>query len=145
MVENLEFSAEKSRMDASLIQAFLSKTYWASGRTLEHVQRSIENSRCYGAFHDGKQIAFARVVTDCVAFAYLMDVFVLPDFRGQRVATRLLQYLLADPDLADIPVWQLKTSDAHPLYRRLGFEPIKDPENLMRLQRNLPIQSQPEA
>ena len=131
----LEFSTEQARVDVDLVYNFLRETYWAADRSLEQVQRTIENSRCYSVFLDRNQIAFARVVSDYVAFAYLLDVFVLPEFRGHGIATRLLNFVLADRELSDVSVWQLKTRDAHELYRGVGFGPLEEPELCMRLTR----------
>jgi len=131
----LEISTERARLDVDLIYNFLRETYWAADRSLEQVRRSIENSRCYGVFSDGNQIAFARVVSDYVVFAYIMDVFVLPEFRGRGIAKQLLNFILADPELSDVSVWQLQTRDAHELYRGVGFGPLEEPELCMRLMR----------
>ena len=46
------------------------------------VARSIEHSFCFGLYNRDGQIGFARVVTDYSSMAHLMDVFVLPAYRG---------------------------------------------------------------
>jgi hypothetical protein len=69
-------SKDKSKLDVPFIQNFLKDIYWAAGRTMEEVQRTIDASVCFGIYLDGKQIGFARVITDYVVFAYLMDVFI---------------------------------------------------------------------
>jgi GNAT superfamily N-acetyltransferase len=99
----MHITTDKTALDIVLIHDFLSTTSpWAQGIPLETVQRSIEHSLCFGGFIDGKQIAFARVVTDHATFAYLMDVFVLPDFRGQGHSRRLLEVIQDHPDLQNI-------------------------------------------
>jgi GNAT superfamily N-acetyltransferase len=99
----MHITTDKTALDIALIHDFLSTTSpWAQGIPLETVQRSIEHSLCFGGFIDGKQIAFARVVTDHATFAYLMDVFVLPDFRGQGHSRRLLEVIQDHPDLQNI-------------------------------------------
>jgi hypothetical protein len=80
-----EISTDPSRLDIGLIHNFLTSSYWATGRSREVVERSIAHSLCFGAYQDGHQIAFARVVTDRAVFAYLMDVFVVQGVsRAQR-------------------------------------------------------------
>lgn len=135
---DIVISSEPSHLDVELIHRFLNETYWASGRSRDQVQRTIDRCRCYGVFRNGQQIAFARVLSDFVTFAYVMDVFVLPEFRRQKIATRLMLHVLDDDELRDVTVWQLKTRDAHELYRNVGFELVdeSDVENLMRLHRD---------
>jgi RimJ/RimL family protein N-acetyltransferase len=128
----IEVSTDPSRLDVGLIHEFLStRSYWAEGRSRETVERSIANSLCFGAYADGRQIGFARVATDRAVFAYIMDVFVVPEQRGRGVATRLLECLLAHPDLQGLRLIALRTRDAHPLYARFGFTAMPDPESLM--------------
>lgn len=78
----IEVSTNKSRLDVPFIQNFLKDIYWAAGRTIEEVQTTIDASVCFGLYLDQKQIGFARVITDYVVFAYVMDVFVDANYRG---------------------------------------------------------------
>ena len=68
----IRISTDKDKLDISFIHKFLTNTYWAKGRTMEEVKTTIENSYCFGIYSNGKQIGFARVVTDYVVFAYIM-------------------------------------------------------------------------
>lgn len=136
----LAISSEADDMDVAMIHAFLTTTYWATGRTQEQVATSIRHSQPYGFFLDKKQIAFARVLSDKVAFAYVLDVFVLPSFRRQGYATRLLEHILNDRSFADVRVWLLKTRDAHEFYSRLGFTTLPAPDDFMRLFRQQPVE-----
>ena len=124
-------STDPARLDVALIHDVLSATYWARGRSRDVVERTLRHSLCFGAYTAGRQIAFARAVTDRAVFAYLADVFVLPEFRGRGVARRLMQAVLAHPDLANIPVCLLRTRDAHGLYAQCGFQPLPRPEEMM--------------
>ena len=128
---DLEISCERDRLDVALIHDFLRTSYWASGRSREIVERSIANSLCFGAYSAGKQIAFARVITDRAVFAYLADVFVVPDLRGRGVAKALMAAILAHPELQGLRTFLLGTRDAHGLYTRFGFGPIPEPQRLM--------------
>lgn len=131
MPTEVEIRTDPSSFDLQMIADFLSHTYWAEGRTTEQVRATIENSDCFGAFITDQQIGFARVVTDRVAFAYVMDVFVLPEHRNQGHATTLMQYILDYPALADVQNWLLKTQDAQSFYERFGFQAVVDAERMM--------------
>lgn len=125
----LKVSTDKSLLDLPLIFQYLNEqAYWSKGRTLEMVERSIENSLCFGLYDDGQQLGFARVVTDYTIFAWLMDVFILPDFQGAGHGKTLLDGVFNYPALAQIKTWGLKTRDAHTLYRQFGFQALEKPE-----------------
>lgn len=96
------------------------------GRSIEKVQRSIDNSLAFGLYRDEKQIGFARVVTDYATFVWLADVFVLDEFRGRGLAKWLVEVIVSHPQLQGFRRWVLATKDAHELYRRYGFAPLED-------------------
>ena len=115
-------STERARLNVNLIHHYLSNTsYWATGRSIETVRRSIEHSLPFGLYRGGRQIGFARVVTDRATFAWLADVFVLDEFRGEGLGKWLVETILAHPELQGLRRWTLGTRDAHELYRRFGF------------------------
>jgi GNAT superfamily N-acetyltransferase len=128
---DIEISCERDRLDVAMIHEFLRTSYWAAGRSREIVERSIANSLCFGAYSAGRQIAFARVITDRAVFAYLADVFVVPEFRRRGVAKALLAAILAHPELQSLRAFVLGTRDAHGLYARFGFGPVHEPQRLM--------------
>ena len=127
----LEVSTNKSRLDVPFIQDFLKDIYWAAGRTMEEVQTTIDASFCFGIYLDGKQIGFARVVTDYVVFAYLMDVFITPEHRGKGYSSALIKAMMEEPQLQQVKIWRLATSDAHFLYEKFGFRALAHPEKMM--------------
>ena len=128
----IEISSEKDRLDVEMIHRFLAEeSYWAKTRTLEQTRTAIEHSLCYGAYHDGRQIAFARVVSDQATFAYVGDVFVLDEFRGQGIGKRLMEAIVADPRLQNLRRWVLATRDAHGLYEQFEFSGLRHPERWM--------------
>jgi len=130
--QELEISSDRDRLDVDLIHQFLStSSYWAKGRTREVVERSIQSSICFGAYVEGRQVAFARVVTDRAVHAYLADVFVVPEFRGRGISKALMRAILDDPDLQGLK-WLLGTADAHGLYQQFGFVPLLEPERWMQ-------------
>ena len=126
-------STDKARLDLELIHEFLSSSaYWAQGRPLDVVQRSIGGSLCFGVYRGTQQVGFARVVTDRATFAWLCDLFVVEAYRGQGLGRWLVECIVAHPDLQTLRIFLLATRDAHELYRRYGgFQEISAPERLM--------------
>lgn len=125
-------STDRARLDISVIKAFLDRSYWAAGRPVEVIERSIENSLAFGLYNgDGRQVGFARVITDYATFAWLADVFILEEFRGQGLGKWLIETIIAHPHLQGFRRWVLATKDAHSLYSPFGFQPLKRPERWM--------------
>lgn len=127
----ITISKDKNKLDVQFIQNFLKDIYWAAGRTIEEVQRTIDASVCFGIYLDGKQIGFARVITDYVVFAYLMDVFISEEFRGKGYSSLLIENMMNDSELQEVKIWRLATTDAHFLYEKFGFTKLAHPEKMM--------------
>jgi GNAT superfamily N-acetyltransferase len=128
-----EVSTDAARLDVAAIHAFLSETYWSPGIPLATVRRAIENSVCVGAYTNGRQIGFARMVTDKATFAYLADVYVLEEHRGNRLSKRMLESLLGLQELQGLRRMMLATRDAHALYESFGFKALATPARFMEL------------
>lgn len=128
-----EVSTDAARLDVTAIHAFLATTYWSPGIPLATVQRAIENSVCVGAYINGRQIGFARLVTDKATFAYLADVYVLEEHRGNGLSKRMLESLLQLQALQGLRRMMLVTRDAHALYESFGFKPLATPARFMEL------------
>ena len=125
-------SDDRARLDIKVIHEFLStESYWATGRSVEKVQRSIDNSLAFGVYRGEEQIGFARVVTDYATFAWLADVFVLDESRGRGLAKWLIEVIISHPQLQGFRRWVLATKDAHELYRQYGFRELHRPERWM--------------
>jgi len=125
-------STDRSRLDVPFIHRFLStETYWASGRRIEVVQRSIDNSLCFGIYRNAEQVGFGRVVTDYATFAWIADVFLLPEHRGHGLAKWMMEVILGHRELQGFRRWVLATKDAHGLYAKFGFIPLHRPERWM--------------
>ncbi|MEA2175817.1 MAG: hypothetical protein QOD00_3409 [Blastocatellia bacterium] len=125
-------STDPARLDLETIHTFLcSESYWATGRPVEVIKRSIENSLPFGIYRGDRQVGFARVITDYATFAWLADVFVLEEFRGQGLAKWLVEVILSHPELQGFRRWVLATKDAHELYHRFGFDALNRPERWM--------------
>jgi GNAT superfamily N-acetyltransferase len=123
-------STDPALLELKAIHAYLVRSYWSKGIPIEVVARSIQGSLCFGLYTDGAtprastQVGFARVISDRATFAYLCDVYVLEEHRGQGLAKRLLEAVLEHPDLAGLRRFVLATRDAHGLYARYGFTPL---------------------
>lgn len=130
--EEFVISTDKLRLNIELIHDFLSHTsYWARGRSLELVRRSVENSLNFGVFKGEQQVGFARVVTDYATFAWLADVFVLDQYRNRGLGVWLIEVITSHPQLQGFRRWLLATRDAHELYRRFGFTELSEPRRWM--------------
>jgi GNAT superfamily N-acetyltransferase len=126
-----EISTDPSRLDVDAIHAFLTQSYWSPGIPRATVARAIAHSLCFGAFWQGQQVGFARVVTDRATFAYLCDVYVLQGHRGRGLSKQLMDNVIAHPDLQGLRRMMLATRDAHGLYAQYGFTPLAAPDRIM--------------
>jgi GNAT superfamily N-acetyltransferase len=133
---DFEISTDPARVDVRMVHEFLTKSYWAKGIPIETVQRSIENSTCFGVYHGRQQVGFARIISDLATFAYLADVFVLSSYRGRGLSRWLMECIVSHPDLRGLRRWMLATKDAHGLYAKFGFTAIGSPESWMEIQRH---------
>jgi len=115
-------STDPARLDLDVIHGFLYHSYWSPGVPRAVVVKAIQHSFCFGLYENSIQIGFARVVTDYASFAYLADVFVLPDQRGDGLGVWLIESIINCPALQDLRSFMLATRDAHGLYRKFGFE-----------------------
>lgn len=126
--DKYQISTDKRRFDVALIHDFLRSSYWAKDIPRSVVARSIRHSLCFGVFCREKQVGFAKVITDRATFAYLADVFVVPEHRGRGVGKMLIGRILAHRDLQGLRRIMLSTTDAHGLYVPFGFKPLTHPE-----------------
>jgi GNAT superfamily N-acetyltransferase len=126
-------STDKSKLDLNVIYRYLSvDSYWARNIPLAVVQTSIEHSLCFGMYHEAKQVGFARLITDQATFAYLADVFILPEQQGKGLGKWFMQVIHGIPELQHLRAWLLRTRDAHGLYMKFGYEPVSQ-EQLKRM------------
>lgn len=132
----VEITTDRARMDLATIHAFLSgQSYWATNIPLETLSRALDHSLCFAAMDDGALIGFARVITDRATFAYLADVFVVPEHRGRGIAKCIMACIFEHPELQHLRRWLLVTRDAHGLYEQYGFRALAAPERHMEITR----------
>ncbi|MEM9143029.1 MAG: GNAT family N-acetyltransferase [Bacteroidota bacterium] len=126
-------TTDREKLDVNFIHDNLcNRLYWAKGRSRELVEKSIANSLCFGVFSKpNTHIGFARIVTDFVVFAWLMDVFVDDGYRNQGTGRYLLETIRAHPQLKEVSGIGLRTNETHGLYAKFGFVPIPEPNTWM--------------
>ena len=125
-------STDKSRIDIETVHHFLSHSYWAENIPLDVVRKSIENSLCFAIYHQQRLVGFARAVSDFATFAYLADVFILPEERGKGLSKWLIGIIMDHPQLQGLRRFTLATRDAHGLYAQFGFSVFDRPERWMQ-------------
>ena len=121
-------TTDPKRVDMDVVHGFLSQSYWCEGIPRETVRRAIEHSIPFSVLVGGHTVGFGRVVTDRATVAYVGDVFVLPEARGQKLSVWMMECIVAHPELQGLRRWILLTRDAHGLYARFGFTPLVAPE-----------------
>jgi GNAT superfamily N-acetyltransferase len=117
-----ELDDDPTRIDVAEVHRFLStESHWAQGRPFEIQERLVREASCVvGLNHEGRQVGFTRAVSDGLAFAYLADVYVLPEFRGRGLCTELVRFTVEEGPYSEAR-WLQHTADAHGLYKKLGF------------------------
>lgn len=126
-------STDLEKLDFEMIHQFLTNSYWSPGIPMNLVRKAAENSICFGAYDsEGRQVGYARAVTDKASFSYLADVFVLPEHRGQGVSRLIMDAYTSHPELQGLRRHMLATKDAHKLYEKYDFTPVPDPGILMQ-------------
>ena len=124
-------TTDPARIDRAAVRRFLADAYWASDRPAEVIDRSLDHSLTFVLLHEGVQVGMARVVTDRATFAWLCDVYIEADHRGDGLGQWLMEVVLGHPELAGLKRWLLATSYSHSLYARVGFTPLPDASQFM--------------
>ena len=129
-----EITTDKSLIDFEVVYNYLNDdSYWAQGIPKEKLKKAIENSMCFSVLKEKEQVGFARVISDQATFAYICDVFILPNARGNGLSKWLMQTIMNHPDLQGLRRWSLATFDAHGLYKQFGFKEISRPDRWMEI------------
>ncbi len=129
--DGFTISCDPGKLDQAVVAQFLASSYWAKGIPASTVEKSLDNSLCFSLLEGNRQIGFARVISDRATFAYLADVFVLAEYRGKGLAKWMIECILNHSELQGLRRWLLATRDAHELYRKYGFTPLKVPDMFM--------------
>ncbi len=125
-------STDRAKLDLNVIHGYLAnESYWCKNIPVKKVKTQIANSLNFGLYHNEKQIGYARVISDFSSIAYLGDVFVLEEFRGQGLSKWLMKVVMAHPELQGLRRWILLTRDAHELYKKFGWKEIAAPDRWM--------------
>ena len=133
--DSFRLTTDPAAMDLDAIHAYLTRSYWSEGISKELVARAIAGSLCFGLLEGGRQVAFARVITDRATYAYLCDVYVLEEYQGRGLGTWMMQELMTHPDLQGLRRFGLVTRDAHGLYEKFGFGVVENPAGHMEIAR----------
>lgn len=132
--DNFCISTEKAKLDITEIHYFLStQAYWCLNIPFDKVKNAAQNSLNFGVYHNNKQIGYARIISDFSTIAYLGDVYILEEYRGNGLSKWLIETIMNHPNLQGLRRWILLTGDAHGLYRQFGWTEIADPTKWMEL------------
>lgn len=134
--EEFTISTDQNHLDLQVIHRFLSEdSYWAKGISFDAVKKAVENSSLIFGVYQGNptektamQVGSARIITDFVRIGWIMDVFILPEFRGRGLSKWLMEIITEHPELKEVRKLMLSTKDAHGLYTQYGFAEIENPE-----------------
>jgi GNAT superfamily N-acetyltransferase len=129
--DGYRLSTDPADRDLEAIHRYLADAYWAIGRPTDVIDRSLDGSMTFTLLHDGRQVGMARVVTDRATFAWLCDVYLEPEHRGDGLGRWMVEQVLDHPELQGLGRWLLATSYSHRLYERLGFTALPEPDKYM--------------
>ena len=129
-------SSNPDDMNLGQVCRLLWGVHWSANRPEKIIEKSIENSKCFGIFDGQKQIGFARVITDYATYAYISDVVVDGNYRGQKLGYWLINHILNHHEFFHVSQWRLKTTYAHKFYKRFGFKPLQAPEKFLEILKN---------
>ncbi|MBK7668547.1 MAG: GNAT family N-acetyltransferase [Sphingobacteriaceae bacterium] len=133
-IDGILYSDDKALLQLDVIHNYLSKeSYWSKGVPVEIVKRAMDGSICFAAYDNGKQIAYARIITDGATFGYLADVFVLEPYRGKGISKNLMKFIMDYPSFKGFRRFMLATKDAHSLYEKFGFKKLSTPDRFMEI------------
>ena len=135
---NYRITTDKNEMSIDAIHDYLSHSYWAENVPKQVVAKAVDNSLCFAVLFcdqngDEKQVGFARLITDTATFAYLADVYVLEEHRGNGLSKQMMTSIIEHPQLQGLRRMMLATKDAHGLYEQFGFTALTDQKMFMQL------------
>lgn len=122
---------DKARLNVDSIHHWIASSYWSPGIDRALFERAIAGSHCLGAYEGQTQVGFARMVTDYATFAWLADVWVVQEVRGEGVGRKMVEWFLDHPQIGQVRRMMLATRDAQGVYSPLGFAALARPDRLM--------------
>lgn len=128
-------TSDPAAVDLDAVHAYLRRSYWAEDIPRDLLARAVANSIPFSVKLGAEQVGFARVITDRATFAYLSDVYILEAYRGRGLARRLMDAVMAHPDLQGLRRFSLTTRDAEGLYRQYGFRELATPQRHLEIVR----------
>lgn len=129
-------TTDKSLMQVEAIHKWLSeKSYWVKGIPFETVLAAFNNSFCMAVLKDGVQVGYARLVTDYTTIAWLGDVYIEEEHRGQGLSKKMMEIMTGMEWVTKLRKVFLGTLDAHGLYAQYGFEPVQELGRWMEISR----------
>lgn len=129
---DIAITTDVRRMDLDRVHCWLArKSHWAGQMPRGVFDRALRGSLCFAAITNDATVGFARVISDRATFAYVSDVFVDPAHRGTGISKAIMAAVVAHPQLQDLRLWVLVTTDAHGLYTRHGFTALASPHRYM--------------
>lgn len=131
--EGYVISTDPGLLNLETIHGFIAQSYWANGMPKRLIEKMIRHSLCFGIYQGTSQVGFARIISDFTTFAYLADVFILPEHRGKGLSKALMQTIVVHPELQGLRRWMLVTLDAQGLYEQFGFKTVEHPERHMEI------------
>jgi GNAT superfamily N-acetyltransferase len=145
--DGFRISTDLEKQDLRAVYEFLStQAYWCLNIPFERVKRAAEHSLNFGLFDpEGRQIGYARIISDMSTIAYLGDVYVLPEWRGHGLSKWLIATIMQHPELQGMRRWLLATRDAHGLYEQFGWKVVAHPERWMEVTTDGPAYPAPTA
>jgi ribosomal protein S18 acetylase RimI-like enzyme len=126
-------TSDPAAVDLNAVHAYLRRSYWAEDIPRDLLARAVANSIPFSVKLGAEQVGFARVITDRATFAYLSDVYILEAYRGRGLARRLMDAVMAHPDLQGLRRFSLTTRDAEGLYRQYGFTALATPQRHLEI------------
>ena len=140
---DFQFKSGFDKMDFKRVTEMLAESYWVTGIKIDEVIKSAANSAILvGAFtEEGRQISYARAISDKTRFAYVLDVFVDKDYRKMGIGQAMLKYMMDQEEMKSVYHWLLITRDAHEVYRKIGFEVVTRPDDWMEIKKGRPARN----
>jgi predicted GNAT family acetyltransferase len=117
----IRFDSSLDGVDWEQAKADLAADHFDNGRSPDALRRSFEQSQHVAFARDGDHVVgMARMLSDGVCNAYVVDVWTHSAYRRRRIAATLMR-MLADK----VPGQHigLQTDDAQDFYRSLGYAP----------------------